>query len=63
VSRPHLQGTAERRAGGSGARAFRVKRETTYVDEWHSCYDLRGRLRRRLGEWLARGQMYGAGQA
>ena len=40
------------------ARAFRVKHEATYVDECHCCYDLRRRLRRRLGQWLAPDQMY-----
>ena len=40
------------------ALAFRVKHEATYVDECHCCYDLRRRLRRRLGQWLAPDQMY-----
>ena len=50
-------------AGPAGlARAFRVKREATYVDECHCCYDLRRRLRRRLSQWLAPDQMYGVPQ-
>jgi len=48
------------KAGPAGlARAFRAKHEATYVDECHCCYDLRSRLRRRLGQWLAPEQMYG----
>jgi MoaA/NifB/PqqE/SkfB family radical SAM enzyme len=44
------------------ARAFRAKHEATYVDECHCCYDVRRRLRRRLGQWLAPDQMYGVPQ-
>jgi hypothetical protein len=52
-------------AGGPAglARAFRVKHEATYVDECHFCYDLRRRLRRRVGQWLAPEQMYGVPQS
>jgi len=44
------------------ARASRVRHGATYVDECHFCYDLRRRLRRRLGQWLAPDQMYGVAQ-
>ena len=52
-------------AGGPAARAraFRVRHEPTYVDECHCCYDLRRRLRRRAGQWLAPDQMYGVAQS
>jgi hypothetical protein len=44
------------------ARAFRARHKSTYVDECHLCYDLRRRLRRRVGQWLALDQMYGVPQ-
>jgi MoaA/NifB/PqqE/SkfB family radical SAM enzyme len=55
---PLLQG------GPAGlARAFRVKHDVSYVDECHFCFDVRRRLRGRLGEWLAPDQMYGVPEA
>ena len=51
------------KAGPAGlARAFRVRHVATYVDECHLCYDVRRRLRHRLGQWLAPEQMYGVAQ-